>query len=127
MCNAPEQLARVSSVCLINTGSTGYAKGRTPLIYVCEGAGKYGDARVRIAQLLIERQANLEARDQQGNTALLLAAAGGFTSMVELLKDRGADLLATNTHTNCSIGQTDQPMSFNTQHKNWVQTNHTGK
>ena len=47
--------------------------------------------------MLIERQANLEARDQQGNTALLLAAAGGFTSMVELLQDRGADLLATNT------------------------------
>lgn len=45
-----------------------------------------------VARLLLDHGAELEARDQEGATPLLRAAAHGETGVVKLLLDRGADL-----------------------------------
>lgn len=53
--------------------------------------------QTQIAELLIERGARLEAQDQQGNTALLLAAMRGDNlGMLKLLLAKGADIQHRN-------------------------------
>ncbi|KAA0145905.1 hypothetical protein FNF29_08348 [Cafeteria roenbergensis] len=48
-------------------------------------------------ELLLDRGADLDAKDHSGNTALLVAADRGHKDTVELLLDRGADLEAKNS------------------------------
>ena len=68
----------------------------TTLLYLCDGADK-GNWRCYIAEKLLERRADVEARDQRGNTPFLLASACGFTSMLKILLERGnANKLAVN-------------------------------
>ena len=59
--------------------------GRTPLMIVAWESG-----RVDIARLLLDRGANVNASDRFGDTPLTLAARRGFTSVVDLLVERGA-------------------------------------
>jgi ankyrin repeat protein len=56
---------------------------------------------VATARLLLEKGANLEARDEQGFTPLLFAASYGGTAMVKLFLEKGAKIEARN-----SSGQT---------------------
>ena len=92
ICKAAEELARDCPCELLNIGSTGYGRGLTPLLHVVNGAGVHSDARCRIAEVLINRRADIEACDQQGNTPFLLASAAGFTDMIELLRARNANI-----------------------------------
>jgi ankyrin repeat protein len=49
-----------------------------------------------IAAALIDKGADVNARDASGTPALMLAAQQGQTTLVKLLLDRGADVQATN-------------------------------
>jgi uncharacterized protein len=50
-----------------------------------------------IARLLLRKGANIEARDQDGNTPLISAAGNGETAVVKLLLENGADAEATDS------------------------------
>ncbi len=52
------------------------------------------DCQVGIPEALIERGADVNARDNIGRTALMLAAHGGLKEIVELLIAKGADVNA---------------------------------
>jgi ankyrin repeat protein len=53
-----------------------------------------------IAAALIDKGADVNARDATGTPALMLAAQRGQTALVKLLLDRGADVHATDQHGN---------------------------
>lgn len=60
--------------------------GWTPLIY-----GAYFGVEPEILQALIDRGAQINARNDRGITALYLASATGHEAQVRFLLDRGAD------------------------------------
>lgn len=49
-----------------------------------------------IVSLLLEKGADVNSKDYQGNTPLILAASGGHTELVQLLLEEGADIQAKN-------------------------------
>jgi ankyrin repeat protein len=51
---------------------------------------------LRMAKLLLSSGANIEARDENGDTPLIRAAGFGQTDIVRLLLEKGADVEATN-------------------------------
>ncbi|XP_059174813.1 putative ankyrin repeat protein RF_0381 [Physella acuta] len=60
------------------------------LILACKHGRKF------IAQILLFYNANLETRDEDGNTPLLICAEKGFTDIALLLVDKGADVNSYN-------------------------------
>lgn len=66
-------------------------KGQTPSVFLV--ANEHGDARLR---LLVERGADVNARDAMGNTALMEALYAGQLDQVEYLLDHGADATVTD-------------------------------
>lgn len=96
ICRACEAIARACPPGVINSWSTGYATYYTPLLYVCDAAGRYATQRCDIARVLIDRKAEMEVVDRLGNTPFLLAAAAGFLPMVMLLHAAGANIHAVN-------------------------------
>jgi len=50
----------------------------------------------QVAKLLLKDGANLEARDREGRTPLILAAGNGETAVVKLFLDKGAGIEATD-------------------------------
>ena len=96
ICRACEAIARACPPGVINSWSTGYATYYTPLMYVCDAAGRYAKERCDIAQVLIDRKADVEAVDRLGNTPFLLASAAGFIPMLKLLHVAGANIHALN-------------------------------
>jgi hypothetical protein len=62
-----------------------------------------------VAADLVERGADLEAKDEDGQTPLMYAANAGQTAIVELLLDRGADVNARDK-------QSSTPIMFAAQH-----------
>ena len=66
------------------------AYGRTPLLLVARESGK-----ADIARLLLDRKADVDAKDKFGDTPLTLAAWRGFREVVDLLLERGAAVPAT--------------------------------
>ena len=93
---AAEELARLSPPSVINTWSSGYAQFFTPLLFICDGAGRNAERRCLIAKILIERAADIEQYDQHGNTPFLLAASSGNVDMLKYLFAAGADIHAKN-------------------------------
>lgn len=64
----------------------------TPLMAVCSSSTSDRDQRlVECAALLLDRGQNVNARQRQGITALMLAAKYGKTGLVRLLMDKGAE------------------------------------
>jgi len=63
--------------------------GLTPLLNVCSTVAYRGSHR-DIAQLLIEKGADVNAKDKKGETALALAKERGRKQIVELLRKHGA-------------------------------------
>ena len=47
-------------------------------------------------RVLIERGADIKARDQQGNSPLIVAAGNGWVDVVRVLVEKGADITAKN-------------------------------
>lgn len=63
--------------------------GKTALMFLAYLRGYEADRAVMI-KLLLDHHAEIDAVDLKGDTALDMAASGGQTDMVELLKSRGA-------------------------------------
>ena len=82
---------------------------KTALMLACEGEHKDKD----IVRLLIDNGADVDAKDDNGKTALILATMGGRTDMVDLLIKADADMDAKSNYGNtammmaCDRGDTD--------------------
>jgi ankyrin repeat protein len=64
--------------------------GRTPSPTPLQGASEFG-VQSEAAQLLLDRGAKIDAQNESGHTALMLAARSGNLEVVGLLLERGAD------------------------------------
>ncbi|MBP6870318.1 ankyrin repeat domain-containing protein [Candidatus Babeliales bacterium] len=76
--------------------------GETFLIFTAI-AGQYVNDKIlldAIVKLLLDYGANIEDRDNHGNTALLMAAYCGQETMVKLLLDYGANIQAQDNNAN---------------------------
>jgi len=75
--------------------------GSTPLITTATALiglrGKKVPELIKIAQLLIENKADIDALDNNNNSALSFAARRPFCGMIQLLLDHGADSNTENT------------------------------
>ena len=69
--------------------------GWSALSLVCNARDPHNE-RTATAELLVESRANLEVRGASGATPLITACAAGFTSVVKVLLDAGANPFATN-------------------------------
>jgi ankyrin repeat protein len=49
-----------------------------------------GGGRTEMVKLLLDKGANVEARSDDGTTALQLAVSNGNTEVVKLLREKGA-------------------------------------
>ena len=54
------------------------------------------DGDIEMAQLLLDNGANIEAKDNKGNTALIKASSHGNIEIAQFLLDNGADIEAKN-------------------------------
>jgi len=63
----------------------------TPLLLTC---GKFSSGNKELAELLINKGANVNVRDLVGFTPLILSVTGGVSGVAELLIEKGANLLA---------------------------------
>jgi ankyrin repeat protein len=66
--------------------------GQTPLSWAAQNGHK------AMMRLLIDKGANIEAKDEDGRTPLWWAARKGHEAMVRLLIDKGANIQGKNTH-----------------------------
>lgn len=82
---------------------TANSYGRTPLSLVSRESGN-----VDLARMLIDRKADVNARDKFGDSPLQLAAWRGFRPVVELLLDRGAAIPADTRARNQLLSQAAQ-------------------
>ena len=84
---------------LVDAGASLHARGKrfgsTPLMFAC--TERHSEQGGEIASYLLERGADLEARNKDGCTALLLAANGGGRQVLQALLRFGADLSARDT------------------------------
>ena len=60
-------------------------------------AAIYAGAPVDILRVLLDSGADMNSRDDNGNTALIDAACARYTEAVKLFLDRGADVNARST------------------------------
>ena len=89
-------LLEVMPIDLVNqTTNGGTLSGWAALSLVCN-ARDWANDRAGIAQLLVEKGADLEATNHHGTTALMTACACGNWSCVRALLDAGANPFATN-------------------------------
>ena len=88
MCEKMQQALKLKTV-----GSQ--PNGFTALHFACDGANRCGDNQ-RLVHALLQRQADIEAKDARGNTPLLKAAGQGLTDVCEYLIACKADVNATD-------------------------------
>lgn len=75
----------------------GFTIGSSTLHYAVDAA------RVDLAQDLVQRGADLEARDERGYSPLILAAFKGRMAVLRILLERGADAKAQDRHGNSAL------------------------
>jgi len=73
----------------------GTPRGWAALSLVCN-ARDVANVRAQIAQLLVDKRADVNVRNPHGATPLMAACACGNWSAVRVLLDAGADVFATN-------------------------------
>ena len=67
----------------------------TPLHFACDGSDKLFRT-LDIVRELVKAKAKLDAKDSNGNTPLLMAAATGLLDVCKFLHQSGCDRNATN-------------------------------
>ena len=72
-------------------------EGQTPLFWAAS------DGHEAVVQLLIDKGADIEAKDRYGRTPLSWAAEKGHEAVVQLLIDKGADIEAKNHYGRTSL------------------------
>ena len=77
---------------LESRGDTQYSRNVTPVLAATQGK------HVEVVRLLIARGANVNAQDEQQDSAFLLASASGYTDIVRATLAAGADLASTNRY-----------------------------
>ena len=70
-------------------------KAFAPIHFACDGSERY-DNKPHVVEMLLEKRANAELRDEKGNTALLLAAGSGLGNVAEILIEKGVDRYVEN-------------------------------
>ena len=91
----------IAENCLSKNGLIGHVKrffyldntddwGRTALIWAAKGGYE------AVVRLLLEKRANVKARDKYGWTVLSMAAQGGHEAIAQLLLEKGADINAVD-------------------------------
>ena len=70
-------------------------KAFAPIHFACDGSERYSN-KPDIVEMLLEKRANPELRDEKGNTALLLAAGSGLGNVAEILIEKGVDRYVEN-------------------------------
>jgi ankyrin repeat protein len=70
--------------------------GTTPLMAIIKNM--YSPFMVPSCSLLIDRGANVNAQDEHGNTALMLAVENNLLDVVELLIEQNANIFLNNKH-----------------------------
>ena len=68
-----------------------------------------------MSALLIKKKADIEAKDNEGNTALMMAATKENIKVVELLLGNGADLNARNNSGNTALALAKSSGVYRTQ------------
>ncbi len=71
---------------------TARSRNATPVLAATQGN------HVDVVRLLVARGANVNAQDDQQDSAFLLASASGYTDIVQLTLAAGADLASTNRY-----------------------------
>lgn len=79
-----------------NLGAPGY-DGKTPLMLAVWWYADKGDGPLRATQLMLERGADIRARDDKGRTALMYAARYGNADIVRRLLEADAEIETTDT------------------------------
>ena len=76
--------------------TTGAQPFRNSCLHLASAGSDKGFARAKLVGALLDRRADLEQTESNGNTAFLLASGQGATDVFELLMDRGANKDARN-------------------------------
>ena len=96
--NAAFALLLVTPPEILNTTTTGTQPNGNSCLHLASAGSDKGFARAKLVAALLDRRANLEQKESNGNTALLLASGQGDTSVFNMLMQCGADTHATNHH-----------------------------
>ncbi len=75
---------------------------RTPLHVICWPTLNM-KLRTDIAELLSGKGADVNARDREGNTPLIIASAGDYPELIQVLIKKGADVRASNKKGDTSL------------------------
>ena len=81
---------------ILNMPTTGAQPFRNSCLHLASAGSDRGFARAKLVGALLDRRADLEQTESNGNTAFLLASGQGATDVLELLMDRGANKDAKN-------------------------------
>ena len=96
----------VVSLAQTNTNNSDSSSYKNALLDATEqrlfNAARSGDTET--IRLLLKKGADINAKDNGGNTALMLAALEGRTDVVKLLLDKGADVNAKNNGDFTALG-----------------------
>ena len=107
-CNSPE----VARVLLARGSFTKQDRTQTLLKALSR---TFDDNCEALARVLLESEVDVEQRDEEGNTALILAARGGYTEIVQSLLKKGADVAVRNR-----LGHTALDLAANRQAANLI-------
>jgi hypothetical protein len=91
-------LLQVTPPEILNMPTTGAQPFRNSCLHLASAGSDKGFARAKLVGALLDRRADLEQKESNGNTAFLLASGQGATDVFELLMDRGANKDALNNN-----------------------------
>jgi len=89
-------LLQVTPPDILNMPTTGAQPSGNSCLHLASAGSDKGFARAKLVGALLDRRANVEQTESNGNTAFLLASGQGDTSVLNMLMQCGADTHATN-------------------------------